>query len=45
VDTAARALAVNLGRGLTPGAYTLEVVTVDAVDVRRVGWAARLVRR
>lgn len=45
VDTAARALATNLGRDLTPGAYTLEVVTVDTVDVRRVGWAARLVRR
>jgi hypothetical protein len=45
VDTAARALATNLGRDLTVGAYTLEVVTVDAVDVRRVGWAARLVRR
>ena len=45
VDTAARALATKLGRDLTVGAYTLEVVTVDAVDVRRVGWAARLVRR
>lgn len=45
VDTAARALATNLGRKLSVGAYTLEVVTVDTVDVRRVGWAARLVRR
>jgi len=45
VDTAARALATNLGRELSVGAYTLEVVTLDAVDVRRVGWAARLVRR
>ena len=45
VDTAARALATNLGQGLSPGVYTLEVVTLDAVDVRRVGWAARLVQR
>jgi hypothetical protein len=45
IDTAARALATNLGRGLTQGAYVLEVITVDTVDVRRVGWAARLVRR
>ncbi|NBR68330.1 MAG: hypothetical protein EBT79_13855, partial [Actinobacteria bacterium] len=45
VDTAARALATKLGRDLTPGAYTLEVVTVDTVDVRRVGWAARMVHR
>lgn len=45
VDTAARALATKLGRDLAPIAYTLEVVTVDTVDVRRVGWAARLVRR
>jgi hypothetical protein len=45
VDTAARALATRLGRDLAPGAYTLEVATVDTVDVRRVGWAARLVRR
>ena len=45
VDTASRALATKLGRDLAVGAYTLEVVTVDAVDVRRVGWAARLVRR
>ena len=45
VDTAARALCAWLGRDLAVGAYTLEVVTVDAVDVRRVGWAARLVRR
>lgn len=45
IDTAARALTTNLGRGLTPGAYALEVITVDTVDVRRVGWAARLVRR
>jgi len=45
VDTAARALATRLGRDLAPIAYTLEVATVDTVDVRRVGWAARLVRR
>lgn len=45
VDTAARALSTKLGRDLAPIAYTLEVVTVDTVDVRRVGWAARLVRR
>lgn len=50
VDTAARALATKLGReavaGLLPAhiPYTLDVVTVDTVDVRRVGWAARLVR-
>ena len=45
VDTAARALATKLGRELPAGAYTLEVITVDTVDVQRVGWAARLVRR
>jgi len=45
VDTAARVLATKLGRDLAPIAYTLEVATVDTVDVRRVGWAARLIRR
>lgn len=45
VDTAASVLSRRLGEAApkqTP--LLLEVVTVDAVDVRRVGWAARLTR-
>lgn len=48
IDTAGRALAKALGdqikrnEGTATGGLYLEVVPVDTVDVRAVGWAARL---
>jgi len=45
VDTASKALARNLLNqldGVEPKLVTLEVDTVNALDIRSVGWAARL---
>lgn len=45
VDTAAKALYRGLVKDTTPGTQVhLEVVAVNTVDVRTVGWAARLLR-
>jgi len=48
IDTAAKAITQKLAKVLrekSPENPVLEVTTIDTVDVRRIGWAARVVSR